>query len=298
MIRHILLAIFFVSPLLIFSQELNCRVSVTYSQEILDFTEEDKNNMENTIRDFMNSYKWTDIIIGDEEKIEMSVKLSITQKKSTASYVASFQILANRPVYNSTYTSQLFSHIEEGVPFTFEEFEVIEFDENAFTSNLSSVLAFYTYIVLGLDFDSFSKNGGNAFYQQAQNVVNAAQGQADKQWLSMDKEGRYWLIENILNSSYRGFRDCMYTYHRLGMDIMSKDVAAGRKEILVALNELYNVYKAKPNSLILTMFFFAKSEELQDIFSEGQASEISEAVTLLKKMDPGNASDYEKMLKK
>lgn len=297
MYRKLIILLLLVIPLRFFAQELNCRVGISAPQ-IPDITNEEKENMRKAIEEFVRNYKWTDNTYEEFEKIEVSISIILTKKNSSTTFTGSFQFVATRPVYNSTYASQTFSFFEEAVTFNFEESQVLDFDENTFTNNLTSVLAFYSYIIIGIDYDSFSKNGGSKYFQKAQNVVNAAQGSADGGWASTKRDNRYWLVENILNSSYSGFRSCLYIYHRLGLDVMHKDIPGSRKQIYNALVELEKVYKQKPNCYILTIFFYAKKDELINIFSEGQPAEISEAVTLLKKMDPGNASDYDKLIRK
>lgn len=277
-------------------QELKCTVKVTAKDE----QESDRNALENlrkSVEQFMNSQVWTDNVFDEKEKIDVNILISVKQKSNDV-YDASLQIQSNRPSYNSRYQSIMLNFIDEKFKFTFQEFGTIEFDEQTFNSNLTYVLAFYAYVIIGLDYDSFSLNGGTKWYQKAEAIVNNAQTQNDYSgWKAFEsKDNKYWIIENLLNNTYSGFRTCLYTYHRLGLDIMSEKPQEGRAKITEALSELEKVHNQKPGTIILTVFFQAKSKEIINIYSEAQTDEKSRITSLLKKMDPGRASDYDKIL--
>ncbi len=295
-IKAILFPLFLLTVIQTQAQELRCRVSVQ-SNQIQDADKDLFNEMRQTVEEFMNSRVWTNASFEENEKIEMKINIQVTQKISTKNYVASLQIQSNRPCYNSTYTTSMFNHVDERMAFEYEENQSIEFNENSYISNLSSTLAYYAYLVLGIDFDSFSPQGGTLYFQKAQQVVSAASSQENSsEWDTKDKEGRYWLIENILNSSYSGYRSALYMYNRLGLDAMNEKPEDARKQIIKALEELQKVYRVRPGSMILTIFFYAKKDELIQIFSESQPAEKSRAVSLLKKMNPANSTDYDKIL--
>ncbi len=277
-------------------QELKCTVKVTAKDE----QESDRNALENlrkSVEQFMNSQVWTDNVFDEKEKIDVNILISVKQKSNDV-YDASLQIQSNRPSYNSRYQSIMLNFIDEKLKFTFQEFGTIEFDEQTFNSNLTYVLAFYAYVIIGLDYDSFSLNGGTKWYQKAEAIVNNAQTQNDYSgWKAFEsKDNKYWIIENLINNAYSGFRTSLYTYHRLGLDIMSEKPQEGRAKISEALSELEKVHNQKPGTIILTVFFQAKSKEIINIYSEAQADEKSRITSLLKKMDPGRASDYDKIL--
>lgn len=277
-------------------QELKCTVKVTAKDE----QESDRNALENlrkSVEQFMNSQVWTDNVFDEKEKIDVNILISVKQKSNDV-YDASLQIQSNRPSYNSRYQSIMLNFIDEKLKFTFQEFGTIEFDEQTFNSNLTYVLAFYAYVIIGLDYDSFSLNGGTKWYQKAEAIVNNAQTQNDYSgWKAFEsKDNKYWIIENLINNAYSGFRTSLYTYHRLGLDIMSEKPQEGRAKISEALSELEKVHNQKPGTIILTVFFQAKSKEIINIYSEAQTDEKSRITSLLKKMDPGRASDYDKIL--
>jgi len=280
----------------VFSQEIKCSVNVSAK----DQQESDASvyeNMKKAITQFMNSQVWTDNIFDEKEKIEVNVSITIKQKSGDV-FDGSLQIQSNRPAFNSRYSSVMFNFVDDKFKFVFQEFGTIEFDDQRFNSNLTYSLAFYTYIILGLDFDSFSPNGGTKWFQKAEALVNNAQGQSDYAgWKAYEnKENKYWLVENYLNSAYAPFRTCIYNYHRLGLDVMSEKPTEGRAKIADALAELEKVHTVKPGLIITTSFFQAKSKEIISIFSESQPDEKARVATLCKKVDPGRASEYDKIL--
>ncbi len=281
----------------IHAQELRCRVMVQYS----DIPNADKdffNDMRSTIEEFMNTNVWTNMTFEEHEKIDLRLNIRVTKQLSNKNFTATLQIQSNRPVYNATYTSSMFNHVDEQMTFEFEENQSIEFSENSFISNLSSILAFYTYIILGIDADSFQMQGGTAYYQKAQQIATAATSYSDTEWgASSNKKNKYWLVENILNTTYSGFRSALYLYHRQGLDIMAEKPADGRKYITQALEELEQVHKVSPGAFLLSVFFYAKKTELISIYSEAMPDEKKHAADLLKRLNPANVSDYDKLLK-
>jgi hypothetical protein len=279
-----------------FAQELRCRVNIQYN-EIANADKDMYNTLRSTIEDFMNSQVWTTQTFEEQEKIEVKLSLRITAQ-SSKNFTGTLQVQSSRPVYNSTYTTTLFNHVDDKITFQYEENEPLEFSENAFVSNLSSTLAYYAYIVIGLDFDSFSPNGGMEYFQKAQNVVTTAQANDEAGWSSSsrDDKTRYWLVENLLNSTYSSFHTAMYKYHRLGLDVMYDKPEEGRKEVYNGVAELEKVFKQKPSSYLLTAFFYAKKDEIIQMYSEGNPDEKNRMVTLAKKLNPSNINDYEKIL--
>ena len=290
----ILISLLYVSSS--FAQELRCRVNIQYN-EIANADKDMYNTLRSSIEDFMNSQVWTTQTFEEQEKIEVKLSLRITAQ-SSKNFTGTLQVQSSRPVYNSTYTTTLFNHVDDKISFQYEENEPLEFSENAFVSNLSSTLAYYAYLVIGLDFDSFSPNGGMEYFQKAQNVVTTAQANDEAGWSSSsrDDKARYWLVENLLNSTYSSFHTAMYKYHRLGLDVMYDKPEEGRKEVYNGVAELEKVFKQKPSSYLLTAFFYAKKDEIIQMYSEGNPDEKNRMVTLAKKLNPSNINDYEKIL--
>lgn len=206
---------------------------------------------------------------------------------------------SNRPVFNSNYKSVAFSHLDKDLSFNYAEYETLQFDDNGFTSNLTSILAFYAYIILGIDYDSFSLKGGTAFYQKAENVATVAQtADGSAGWSAFkDKRNRYWMVNNLLDNTYTGWRECLYQYHRLGLDMMHQNTDKGRAEVLKSLETLEGAYKKNPSGMLFDVFFYAKSKEIVGIFTEGNESEKNRVVEMLKKMNPQNIAEYQSILK-
>lgn len=279
----------------LFAQEIRCRVNVQYS-DVADADKDLFNNMRKTVEEFMNNQIWTDQVFEEQEKIDMKINIRVMKQNSNKNFSGTIQIQSSRPVYNSTYTTTLLNHFDERFNFQYEENQPIEFSENAYISNISSVLSFYAYMVIGMDYDSFSMLGGTPYFQKAQNIATAANTSGESGWNTTEKENRYWLVENILNSSYNAFRSAMYTYHRLGLDIMSEKPTDGRKQITEAITELEKVYRIKPSAFLLQVFFLAKKDEIIQVYSEAMPDEKQLAVALVKKLNPANASEYDKII--
>ncbi len=278
------------------AQELRCRVNVQFT-DIPDVNKDLFTNFKQTVEEFMNNTVWTDQKFEEQEKIDMVLNIKINKMNSNNSFNATFQVQSSRPIFTSSYTTTVFNYVDARMNFVFEENQRIEPTENSFVSNLSSTLSFFAYIVIGLDADTFAQNGGTPYFQKAQMIVNATSSSGEASWSSKDSEGKYWLVEDMLNSSYSGFRRAMYMYHRLGLDIMSEKLADGRKQIIQALTELETVYAIRPSAMLLTVFFYAKKDEIIQIFSEAPPEEKQQVLTLTKKLNPANAAEYDSKLK-
>ena len=278
-----------------YSQELKCTISVTAK----DQQESDAStyaSLKKSIEQFMNNQVWTDNVFDEKEKIEMNISITIKQK-SGDNFDASIQIQANRPIYGSGYKTVMFNFVDDKLKFVYQEFSTLEYDDQRFNSNLTYTLEYYAFIVLGLDYDTFSMNGGTKWYQKAEALVNNAQTQNDYAgWKAYEnKENKYCLVENYLNSAYSSYRICLYNYHRLGLDIMSEKPLDGRAKISDALAELEKVHSVKPGLIAMTSFFQAKSKEIISIYSDALPDEKARIMTICKKVDPARASDYDKI---
>lgn len=293
---RILTILILATSLATMAQEFRCRVNIS-TKEQQESDRELYNNLKKNIEEFMNNQVWTDNVFDPKERIELNIAITIKGRAGDV-FDATFQIQSNRTAFNSSYNSMILNILDEYCKFKYQEFETLEFDENTFNSNLTYVLAFYAYTVLGLDYDSYSLNGGSKWFQNAEALVNNAQSQNDYYgWKAFEKkDNRYWLIENIQNPAYSSYRKCMYTYHRLGLDVMTDKPADGRGKVAEALVELEKVNKQKPGLFIITLFFQSKSKEIQDIFSEGQPDEKSRVLALLKKMDPARGPEYDRSI--
>lgn len=278
------------------AQELNCQVQVL-SPQIQGTTEKRIfDNLQKAIFEFMNNTKWTNDIYSPEERISCNLVLTISEKLSTDEYKGSLQIQSTRAVYKSTYNSVLVNYSDADIQFKYVEFQPFDFSINQHLSNLTSIFAYYAYVILASDYDSFSMKGGTPFWQKAQTIVNNAQNAPEKGWKSMEStKNRYWIVDNMLQPTYSPIRECMYKYHRLGFDVMYSDPAGGRAICLEALSTLETVHNQRPLSFPMQMFFNAKNEEIIKMFSGGLPDEKSKAVNLLQKIDPGNGIKYQRI---
>lgn len=280
------------------SQELYCNVDVK-SQQIQGSDRRIYETLKNAIYEFMNNQIWTNYNYKYNEKIECSILFNVKDRPSPDYFRCEMTIALRRPVFNSTYNTVLLNYIDKDVEFEYIENQPLDFSVGIFTSNLTSVLAYYAYVMIGLDFDSFMLNGGDPYYEAALNIANSAQSSGYKGWSSAeDTRNRFWLLENITNPSYSGLRNFFYEYHRQGLDIMYEEPEKGRAAILSSLSYLQAVKQSRPSLLILQIISDSKRDEYVNIFSEGIPNERSNAVKILNEIDPSNAMSYQKILNK
>lgn len=294
--KYIYIFLFFITGKLLVSQELNCQVSVV-SPQIQGTTEKQIfEQLQKAIFEFMNNTKWTKDNYTSSERIDCSILINVTTKISADDYKATIQIQSRRPVFKSSYFSPTLNYIDENFTFKFQQFQQLEFNLNTFTSNITSVLAYYAYLVLANDYDTYSNLGGTEYFQKAQLIVSNAQSASEAGWKSFESQkNRYWIVENALQPVFQPIRECMYKYHRLGLDIMNEKPDEGRKEILKSTELLLGVYKNRPASFIMELFFDAKSDEIVNIFSKGFPDEKAKIVETLSTVDPANSSKYFKI---
>lgn len=277
-------------------QELNCRVQVMH-QQIEGTNKQIFQTMQSSIFEFMNNTKWTEHAYTMDERIECNIMINITSEVSTNEYKATIQVMSSRPVFNSSYNSVMFNYLDNDFQFQYVEYQPLDFSISTFNSNLTSTLAFYAYVILGFDYDSFSPNGGQEFFQKAETIINNAQNAQEKGWKAYEgSKNRYWIIENLMDQKYSGIRECLYQYHRLGMDVLTEKPDDGRSVIAESLKLVQQVHRAKPGSFILQLFFNAKADELVSIFSESFNEEKTRVFAILREVDPANLTKYQKMM--
>lgn len=276
-------------------QEFNCQVRVNV-QKLTTVDPKVFATLEQSLSELMNNTKWTDDYFQTEERINCNVLLTIQEEESPTSFKADLAIQASRPVFNSTYETAILNHIDKEVKFSYEQYQPILFSRNNFNDNLSAVLSFYAYIILGLDYDSFSSFGGERYLQTAQEILNsipASAASAYPGWKSVESNrNRFWIIENLLSPRVRPFRQSWYEYHRHGLDKMADDPAGGRAVIAAALDRLPEVNQSYPNSMILQMFTNAKSKEIVEIFKLGTREEKDKVIQAMTRIDATNANEY------
>jgi hypothetical protein len=277
------------------AQDINCNISVTTPQ-IQQTDKKIYETLQKAINEFVKNRKWTNYTYKPEERIECNMLINITNRISTEEFQATIQIQARRPIYKSSYNSVLLNQIDKDFQFKYQETQPLIFDESTNMSNLTSVIAFYINIVVGLDFDTFSLYGGTPYFNNAQTIVNNCQNEPTKGWKSFESmKNRYWMVENLLNQSYQPFREFLYKYHRQGMDIMYDNMQKGRQVVLDSFEALKKVYNEKPGLFIMNLLTFAKSDEFVNIFSAAPQNEKDQAAKILSEVDPANASKYSKM---
>lgn len=277
-----------------FAQEFNVTVQVT-SPQVEGTEKKIFETLQQELYDFVNNRKWTNFLYKPEERIEGTILITVSNR-SGEDFVAKMNIALRRPVYKASYNSALLNYIDKDFEFKYVEFQAMEYSDNVFTSNLTSTVAYYLYIFLGLDGDSFSRFGGAPYYEKAQNIVNMGQNAREKGWKAFEgQKNRYWLVENLTNPTYSAVREAMYKYHRLGLDVMSDDVEAGRVAINESLELLRKANRERPGLFILQLFLEAKRDEIVNIYSQASPMDKTKAVNILKEIDPANSSKYDRI---
>jgi len=280
------------------AQELLATVTISVGPKISTTDRNVFRDMKTAFQQFLNSRKWTSDSYQQHEKINCSILVNINDMPSIGVFSASVQIQSARPVYNSNYTSLLLNFADRDWAFEYIESQPLDYNDNTFTNNLTSMLAFYAYLVIGMDYDSFSELGGTPYFQRALTVVNNAQSSNRPGWQSLgNTRNRYWIIENLLNPQLADVRRMIYSYHRLGLDTFEKTPDQSRTVILTGLKNMRKARDINPNAILIISFFDAKSKELANIFSDGQLPIRREAYDLITLMDPSNQATYAKMIK-
>lgn len=296
--KAFIILIFSMFLLQIHGQEFYCNVEVN-STQVQGSDRKVFETLKNAIYEFMNDQTWTNYKLKYNERIECSMLFNVTERTTSEFFRCDLTIALRRPVFNSTYNTVLFNYIDKNVEFEYIENQPLDFSTGIFTSNLTSILAYYAYIMIGLDFDSFQLYGGTPFYEAASSIVNSAQSSGYAGWNSAEgTKNRYWLLENITNPSYSSIRDFYYEYHMDGLDIMYEKPEEGRAKILETLKYLQQVKQSRPSLLILQIISDSKRDEFVNVFSEGIPTEKSNAVKILNELDPSNAMTYQKIIQK
>ena len=278
------------------AQELNAEVRVT-SQQVQTSNPRVFKTLEEALTNFINNRRWTGEEYELEERIRCQFIININKKNNNI-YEARLQVSYSRPVYNSGYSTPVLVHQDNNFNFEYVEYEQLEFNINNFQSNLTSVIAYYIYVILGYDHDTFALKSGTPYFQKAQTRVGNSQNQGFSGWDSFDgNRNRYWLVDNMLSPAFDNFRSCLYIYHRQGLDLMHKSakIRTAKKNIKNALLSLEKVQEKRRGSMVMAMWFDAKKNEILKIFNGGIAVGIGELKELLKKLDGNNSSDYNKL---
>lgn len=284
-------------PAFAMAQELKCNVTVI-SPQVQNTEKRIFETLQNDIREFMNSRRWTMDQFTQDERIECSILITVSERISNDQFKATMQVQASRPAFKTAYNSTLINVNDQDFTFKYLENEPIQWQENQHLSQLSSTLAFYAYMILGYDYDSFAPKGGEPHFQKALQIVSNAQTEPERGWKAFEgSSNRYWLVENMMNPRFDRFRNIFYQYHRMGLDVMSSDINKGRNVIFEQLEPLRLLKRDQPNSFLLQVFFSSKSDEMVNIFSGAMDDQKSRAVNELSQMDPGNAQKYQRIMR-
>lgn len=301
----LLFAGWFTIPCISHAQELNARVTVV-ANKIRGVDPSVFQSLQKAIQDFLNNRQWTDVNYSPGERIDCNFLFDLQSQISQNTYSAILTVQSSRPVYNSSYITNMINFKDKDVAFQYDPFQPLVFNENnisgadPMSSNLTAILAYYAYIIIGLDKDSFFPNGGNAQFKKAQNIVDGAPANSRNisGWKAYEgSQNRYWLAENLLDTRYKNFHKVLYDYHRLGLDRMYDHLAEGRDVIMNCLNLLNAINADNPNTVILQMFFDAKWSELAGIFSDAPPQQQVAALNLLQKLDPDHGTQYREALR-
>jgi hypothetical protein len=291
------LIVLFIPVLSSNAQELRCNVQVITNQ-IQGTNRQKFTTLQRAINEFMNGRNWSNHVFTPHERIEVNIMLNLTEEVSTDEYRGTIQIQSRRPVFNSSYKTVLFNYLDNNLHFRYVEHETLEFSASQIHSNLTAILAFYAYIIIGLDYDSFSPFGGTPFFEAAETILNNAQNRPERGWKSFESNrNRYWLATNLRDSKYASLREFNYRYHRLGLDRMSERPVEAREEIAESLVLLQKIYREKPDPFmhLLQVKFDAKSDELINVFSDTNPDQANRVVAILREVDPANTPKYQRI---
>jgi uncharacterized protein DUF4835 len=290
--RNFLIVVSFLFSFVTFSQELNCDVIVNAEQTGNENVQVFK-TLENQLNEFVNNTQWTDKTFALQERINCSMVIIINDYDNDI-FSASIQISSSRPIFNSSYSSPVYNFNDRDFTFQYLEFQNLNYNQTQFESNLVSVIAYHVYMILALDADTFSLKGGEEYYLQARTIVGFSQQNNSKGWEPPNSgdQTRSALIDDIMSPTYKEFRSVLYNYHIEGLDSMNQNPKNGKENIVNSLTQLKVMNNRRPNSFLLRVFFDAKAEEIEDIFSDGPSVNITELVTTLTRLAPTHTSKW------
>jgi len=281
---------------LLHAQEFNCQVQVSSAQ--IEGTEKKVyQTLQQALYEFINNRKWTNLAYKPEERIECTILITVNERVSSDMFKGKLNLVLQRPVYKTSYNSTVFNYVDKDFDFNYLESQNLEYSPDAFTSNLTSVIAFYLNIFLGIDADTFTKYGGTPYFEKAQAIVNTAQNVPEKGWKAFESQkNRYWLVENLLNSSYSGVREGLYDYHRLGLDVMTENIELGRSGVTDCIDQFQKANRSRPGLFLLQLMLDAKRDEIINIYSEAAPQDKVKVMAVLKEIDPANSAKYQKIM--
>jgi len=269
----------------IISQELNAQVIV--NSNLVDQTNQQIfETLEKSLNEFLNNQSWTNRELLNNEKITCSFIFTLSSYKNDK-FEGTLQVQSQRPVFDSNYESPILNFLDKDIEFKYQEFQPLFFNKSSFESNLVSIISYYSFLIIGMDMDTFKLNGGSVSFNNAQTTVNLARQSGYKGWNPNESDrNRFWLIESMLSNSYSDYRKSSYLYHKKGLDFMTSNNFEAKKSIIESINNLEKVYNIRPDSYLLQIFFDAKSDEILSIFSGGPKVDFNSTLSVLKKISP------------
>ncbi len=282
------------------AQELRCTVNVN-ADKVEGSNKEMFKTLQQTITDYVNTTRWTDMVFTEQERIECSMMFIVNAVTSDGIIDASLQIQSRRPVYGTSYTTTLVNMKDDDCAFAYQEYDRMEYLPTQFTSNLAAIITYYCYLIIGYDLDSYSKLGGTLCFQRCEQIASSAQTASistaeQNGWKAFgSSHNRHVLINNLMDEAFKNYRTYFYQYHRLGLDVMSTNVTNGRATISEGLPVLKEAKQARPNSFVVNTFMDAKNDELVNLYSKASDSEKTAFLTLMESVDPTRMTQYEKI---
>ena len=267
------------------SQELNAQVIVN-SDLVNQTNQQIFKTLERALKEFINTQVWTEKAFLNQEKINCSFVFNLSAY-SNDQFEATLQVQSERPVFQTSYDSPILNFLDKDITFSYQEFQPLFFNESSFESNLISLISFYAYVIIGLDADTFLQNGGNRYFEKARQVLNLAQSSVRKGWKPGDGlRNRFWLVDSLRSNTFKEYRQTMYNYHRSGLDQLTNDPIAGKKALMLSIQNLEPLFQRRPNAFLLQLFFDAKVEEIVNLFKEGPKIDFKKTEDVLKKIAP------------
>ncbi|MEL6667342.1 MAG: DUF4835 family protein [Bacteroidota bacterium] len=270
------------------SLSLNTQQVTTIDPKIFETLERDLILM-------LNSYDWTSDRFEPEERIRCNFVMTILEGDTPNNFTADLAVQATRPVYGTGEQTLVFNYLDKKFNFYYEQFQAVQLSENTFTGNLPAVFAFYAYLILGYDYDTFEMMGGQPYFEKAQEIINRLPTNLatdDPGWWTRQSRNRYWLLENILSPRSLPLRRAQYTYHREGLDLMHRNVPQGRANCLLAIEDVQQTNQAYPGTVYVQTFIDAKRDEIIEMFKGATPAEQQNVIQTLTRVDPSNSGQY------
>ena len=276
--------LFIISFASLSAQELNCTVTVN-SDQVAQTNQQVFKTLERSLNDFVNKNKWSNRVYKENERVNAQMFITITEYESNR-FKGNIQMQSSRPVFNASYETPVFNYKDNQFNFEYIEFQPLIFNENIFESNLVSVISYYVYVILGLDADTFALEGGNDYFRIAQKIVTQAQSGNSAGWSLSTDRSRFELVDNLMSNTYREYRVAMYNYHRKGIDILADNNSTGKQVIAGTMKLFETMMNRRPNAFLIQTFFDAKSDEIQNVFSDGPKVDVVKLKETLNRIAP------------